>query len=207
MQSLERLLDAAETLLREKSFEDVHVIDIAQLANSSVAGFYRRFKDKDGLLHALHERHCEESFATADDALHPDRWAHAGIREILSSVFPFVIEILKRHETLERAIFQRALSDGSMRERVGRLRRHVMESLSELLLARCDEIDHPNPRLGVSFAIVQAGALLTEYYTVGIREIELVPTSDQEIAEELTNSCCRYLAVQSHPSPGPKKEH
>jgi AcrR family transcriptional regulator len=191
------MLDAAEALLREKSFEDVRVADIAERAHSSVAGFYRRFKDKDGLLHALHERHCEESFATADDALHPARWQNAGIQEILSSVFPFVIEILKRDETLERAIFQRALSDGSMRERAGRLRRHVMRGVAELLSARSQEIRHPNPPLAISFAIVQAGALLTEYYTVGVREIELVPTSDHEIAEELTHACCRYLGVSS----------
>ena len=199
--SLERLLDSAEALLREKCFEDVHITEIARRAETSVAGFYRRFRDKDALLHALHERHCEEAFATADDALHPDRWKGAPIREILTSVFPFVIDILKRNETLERAIFQRALSDESMRERISGLRRYVMNGLSELLIARSQEIKHSDPRLAVSFVIGQAGALLTEYYTLGAREVEIVPTSDRQVAEELTRSCCSYLFLS------PQLEH
>ena len=199
--SLERLLDSAEELLRDKCFEDVHVTEIARRAKTSVAAFYRRFKDKDALLHALHERHCEEAFATADDALHPDRWEQAEIREILTRVFPFVIATLKRHESLERAIFQRALSDESMRQRVSALRRYVMDRLSDLLLARSAEIQHPDPRLAVSFAIGQAGALLTEYYTLGAHEIELVPIGDQKIAEELTHSCCSYLSVGAQLQP------
>ena len=68
-ETLERLLDAAEALLAEKRFEDVHITEIASRADTSVAAFYRRFNDKEGLLHALHERLCEEAFATADDAL------------------------------------------------------------------------------------------------------------------------------------------
>jgi Mg2+ and Co2+ transporter CorA len=106
-----------------------------------------------------------------------------------------VIETLKRHEALERAIFQRMLSDESMRQRISGLRRHVMKRLSALLLARSREINHSNPRLAVSFGVGQAGALLTEYYTLGARESEIVSTSDQQIAEELTRSLCNYLSI------------
>ena len=193
--SLERLLDAAEALLRDKGFDDMHIAEIARRAETSVASFYRRFRDKDALLHALHERHCEEAFATADDVLHEDRWRGAEIREILSRVFPFVIETLKRHQALERAIFQRMLSDESMRQRMSGLRRHVMNRVSTLLLARSHEINHSNPRLAVSFGVGQAGALLTEYYTLDARESEIVSTSDQQIAEELTHSLCSYLSL------------
>ena len=128
-------------------------------------------------------------------SLHEDRWRGAEIREILSRVFPFVIETLKRHQALERAIFQRMLSDESMRQRMSGLRRHVMNRVSTLLLARSHEINHSNPRLAVSFGVGQAGALLTEYYTLDARESEIVSTSDQQIAEELTRSLCSYLSL------------
>ena len=196
--SLERLLDSAEELLREKCFEDVHVTEVARRAGTSVASFYRRFRDKDALLHALHERHCDQAFATADDALRADRWEGAGIREILTRVLPFVIETLERNEMLERAMLQRMLSDMSMRQRISGLRRHVMNRLSELLMDRREEIRHPDPALAVAFGVGQAGALLTEYYTLGARESEIVPMSDQQVADELTRSLCGYLRVSLH---------
>src|SRR5687767_2904644 len=58
--SLRRLLDAAESLLDERSFGDVSIADIAKRARSSVGGFYARFRDKDELLLALHERFVGE---------------------------------------------------------------------------------------------------------------------------------------------------
>jgi AcrR family transcriptional regulator len=194
-QSLERLLDVAEMLLRDKDFDDIHVRDIASRAETSVAAFYRRLKDKDALLHALHERSCEEAFATADDAFSPARWEEAGIAEILFTIFPFLIEVLQPNESLYRAIYQRAISDEQMRERSMKLVRHVVSRLSDLLIARSDEIRHPKPSVAVPFALIQANALLVQHYTVGIRDIGSVPMSDDLIARELATSCLAYLGV------------
>ena len=52
-ESLERVLDAAEALLADKRFEDIHVAEIANRADTSVAAFYRRFQDKEALLSNL----------------------------------------------------------------------------------------------------------------------------------------------------------
>ncbi|HIL79827.1 MAG TPA: TetR/AcrR family transcriptional regulator [Myxococcales bacterium] len=192
-QSLERLLDAAETLLRDKSFEDVHVSEIALRADTSVAAFYRRFRDKNALLYALHERFSDAAIATADEVLRDARWENAGIREILESIIPFLIEVLQSHEMLQRAVYRIALSDETMRERSLRLRRYVLGRLSELLLMRSSEIKHPDPNHAVPFALVQAGALMTEFYLNGMRDSTLLPSSDKKIAEEIVHSCCSYL--------------
>lgn len=195
-QSLERFLDAAEALMSQKSFEDVRVADVVERAGSSVAAFYRRFKDKNALLHALHERQCDQALATAEVALDPQRWKQANIQEILAEGFAFVVEILREYESLDRAIHQRALSDGTIWERAVRVRTRLMDSLSQLLLDRRDEIGHPDPPLAVSFALVQAMALLTEYYTVGMREIERVPMNDRMVVDQLLSSCLAYLQWQ-----------
>lgn len=196
-QSLERLLDVAETMLRDKNFDDIHVSDIASRAETSVAAFYRRFKDKDALLHALHERRCEEAYATGKEALDPDRWDGASIAEILSAVFPFLVEILHTNESLDRAIYQRVLTDEQMRERAMKLNRYVVVELSALLLDRVEEINHPDPPTAVAFALVQALAMLVHHYTVGTRDIVPVPLSDEQVARELANSCLGYLGISS----------
>ena len=200
-QSLERLLDAAEEMLREKEFDDIHVSEVARRANTSVAGFYRRFKDKDALLHALHERFNEEAFATADDALAADRWQGAGIAEILVEIFPFLIKAMQSHEALDRAIYQRALTDELMRERSRKLTRYVVDGLSALLLDRRVEIHHPNPELAVRFALLQAVAFLTQHYTVGVRDVDRTHMSDTLIARELSTSCLAYFGVRDPHAP------
>jgi AcrR family transcriptional regulator len=195
--SLERLLDAAEALLHDKDFADIHVRDLALRAETSVAAFYRRFKDKDALLHALQERRCEEAFATADDALAPERWQGEDIPTILEAIFPFLIEVLRPNEGLYRAIYQRAITDDLMRERSVKLTRYVVAGLSALLLERADEIHHPDPPAAVAFALIQANALLLQHYTVGIRDIAPKPMNDREVARELTISCLTYLGVRN----------
>jgi AcrR family transcriptional regulator len=200
-QSLERVLDVAETMLRDKDFDDVHVTEIANRADTSVAAFYRRFKDKEALLHALHGRFCEEAYATADDALAPARWEGASVGEILFSIIPFLIEILHSNESLDRAIYQRSITDQQMRERQTKLSRYVVDGLSALLLERDDEIHHPDPRSAVAFALIQVLALLVHHYTVGIRDLAPAPMSDEMVTRELVTSCLAYLGVSNPFSP------
>jgi hypothetical protein len=47
--------------------------------------------------------------------------------------------------------------------------------------------------LAISFALVQVGALLTESYVTGMGDHSLLPSSDQQVAEELVQACCSYL--------------
>lgn len=200
-ETLERLLDAAEALLMEKRFEDVHVAEVARRAGTSVAAFYRRFKDKEGLLHALHERLCEEAFATADDALDPERWAGAGIREILETVVPFLIAVFEERQALDLAVYQRGLTDEAMRERSHRLIRHALDRLSALLLARREEITHPQAERAVSFALMQTAAMLNHLYTARFRDAGLARMGDPEIAAEIVRSCLAYLGANGEAPP------
>lgn len=188
-------------MLLDKDFDDIHVSEIANRADTSVAGFYRRFKDKDALLHALHERRCEEAFATADDALCSERWKHASIADILFAVFPFLVEILHSNESLDRAIYQRAITNEPMRERSMKLNRYVIDGLSDLMFERKDEINHPDPVTAVPFAVIQALALVVQLYTAGIRDIFPTSMSDQKVAHQLATSCLAYLGISNPYAP------
>src|ERR1700752_3440853 len=101
--TLDRILDAAETLIAEKGFADATVADIARRAGSSVGSFYTRFHDQDRLLYALYERYFEQATATADAALDPKRWEGAGIAEILRAVTRFLVQVYRERAGLIRA--------------------------------------------------------------------------------------------------------
>src|SRR5215510_8957513 len=83
--TLQRLLDAAEALIKEKGHAAVSIPDIARRAGSSVGGFYARFRDKDELLRALEERHFIELSHRLDALADARRWENAPTTAIVEA--------------------------------------------------------------------------------------------------------------------------
>ncbi len=188
--TLARILDASEELLADRDFANISVAEIARRAGSSVGAFYRRFRDKDALLHALHERYNEEAFATAEVALDPDRWAHATVPEILEAFVCFLVQIDGDRRGLRRAVAQLSSVDAAFLERSMRLRRNLTDEVSGLLQSRRMEIDHPEPSVAASFVLRQILGVLGQ----GSLNDERVLTEEQ-LAAELTRSCVNYLGA------------
>lgn len=189
---LTRMLDAAETLVAEKGFDEAGIVEIARRSGSSVGGFYRRFRDKDGLLHALHERFCEEARATADAALDPARWAGATTAEIIAEFTAFLVQIYREREGFFRAFLLRGSSDATVRERTDRLFQYLAERLAVLLRGRRAEIAHPDPKLAATFGLhVVLGALnhAVQSQPSGLR------LSDDRMTTELTRVFTAYLGT------------
>ena len=195
-QTLERLLQAAEALLEDKGFDDVSVAEIARRARSSVGSFYARFADKTAALRALHERFCEEAYATADGALAPERWRGATIAEIVSATIAFLVRVHRERRGLFRAVIVQALSDPDFKEREQKLGRYVNEGVCALLHARGDEISHPDPRIAADFAMRQLSATLSlEIGEIGW-DVGRIPLGDEQLAVEITRSFLAYLGVR-----------
>ncbi len=188
--TLARLLDATAELLSSRDFAAISVAEIAARAGSSVGAFYRRFRDKGALLHALHERYTEEAFATAEVALDPNRWENATVEEILAEVVRFLVHIDGDRRGLRRAVQQRAQVDAAFRERSLRLRRHLTERVARLLKARRAEIEHPDPEVAAAFVLRQILGVLSQAALAGEREL-----SEDRLAEELTRACVAYLGA------------
>ncbi len=191
-ESLGRLLDAAEALVAEKGFDESGIVEIARAAGSSVGGFYRRFRDKDGLLHALHERFCDEARATADDALDPERWQGAGNAEILPEFTAFLVQIYRERHGLLRAFLLRGVSDDTVRARTDALFEHIAARLTALLRARRSELAHPDPELAATFGLRVVLGTLNQ--TVQVQPSTL-PLSDDRLATELARVFLAYLGV------------
>jgi AcrR family transcriptional regulator len=194
-ETLDRILDAAESLVTEKGFEDATVAEVARRAGSSVGAFYARFRDKTGLLYALYDRYLEQAMATADVALDPERWQGTAIPDLLRSVVRFLVEVYRERQGLIRAFVVRNQSDVEFRARQERLSHYVNAKLSALLLARSAEIAHPNPARAAAFGLtmsvstIESAVLFAE-----LRSSDLL-LSDDELAAELTRAFLAYLGV------------
>lgn len=194
-ETLDRILDAAETLVSEKGFEDAPVAEVVRRAGSSVGAFYARFRDKDGLIHALYERFLEQATATADDALDPARWEGAGIAEVLDSVVRFLVHIYREQERLIRAFVLRNHTHPEFQARQERLSHYVSERLAALVLARREEIAHPDPERAVRFGITQIFSTVEAAILFGELRSGALVLSDEHLAVELTRAYLAYLGV------------
>lgn len=193
-EGLARLLEAAEELIAEKGFDESSITEIAQRGGTSVGGFYRRFHDKDGLIQALHQTFCDDSRATADDALDPARWEGAPLTLVVRDFTAFLVQIFREREGLLRAFLSRANSDLVMRERTRALFDHLSLRLSALLLTRQHEIDHADPQLAAAFGLQML--LGTLDYCVLLPHQPL-PLGDDRFVNELARAFGSYLGVRA----------
>jgi len=195
-ETLDRILDAAEALVAEKGFEDTPVAEVARRAGSSVGAFYSRFRDKDGLLHALYERWLEQATATADAALDPRRWEGANVPEIVCAVVGFLVEVFRERGGLIRAFVLRNQTDAAFRARQERLSHYISERLSILLLARRDEIAHPAPERAAAFGLTLIFSTLESVMLFGEFRSGALALDDDDLATELARAYLAYLGVE-----------
>jgi AcrR family transcriptional regulator len=193
--TLERLLDAAEAVIREKGFADAGVADIARRADCSVGTFYRRFRDKQALLHALDERFAEEFRATMQDAVARERWQGAPIAEILAGYIEFALKQGRTSASLQRAALVMSVRDAAFAERHMRLVRELHERLRGLLWERRDEIGRPEPAVAIEFVLEQLRTMLALRLNVSPLTSSLLSVSDARFVSEQLASVCAYLEL------------
>ena len=189
----DRLLDAAETLLREGGPEKATVPAIARRAKVAVGSVYRRFPDKDAVLRSIYERFFERSIAANRDALSEDKWVDVPLELMLRRLVDGMVRGYRFHAPLLAALLRYVDShpDAAFRKHADAMRADVFAGLSRLLLSRRDEITHPDPESAVEFLFVTLGLTLKGYLLQGDRLGK--PISWNELSEELQRFAVGYL--------------
>jgi len=194
--TLALLLDAAEAEIREKGFDDASVAQIASRAGCSVGTFYRRFRDKNALMHALDERWGESFRATLEAAVAPERWAGAPILEILTGYLAFSLEHGRDRAPLHRAALMMALKEPEFARRHSVLAADLHGRLRDLLLARRPEIHHDDPPLAVEFVLEQLRNMLLVRLEAHPLDTALLSIADEQFIEQALASVSAYLKLE-----------
>ena len=156
----ERLLDALEGLLRERSIHEVTVAEIAAAAGVTTGAIYRRFKDKRALLQAAFQRFLVDWRPPSEGALAKEAVTDD---EILREVLDGTLDYTLAHMPLMRAAaaFDDLPSHEAMRE--------ARRDLAHLLAARLT-----SSRLGpeeiegrTAFAMRTATAVIRDTFLSG----------------------------------------
>jgi len=192
-ETLDRILDAAERVLEEKSFTEATLAEIMERAGVTVGAFYRRFPDKDALLHLLDERFFQEMKQRADDLLDPEHWRGASVSEILTEFARTAVDVYAAKRGVARSVFLRARVDPVIQATGRQVNAHNIERLRTLLLdpSRRNEVTHPNPERAIALGFMMFFGALRETTVFG----EVWPEHRQLIGENLGDEMAHlYLA-------------
>jgi AcrR family transcriptional regulator len=193
--TLERVLDAAEEVIRERGVANLTVSEVVRRAGSSVGAFYARFEDKEGLLATLHERTCSEALATAELALDPARWESADFASIIEEVIRFTAVQCEERLGLMLAFVALAASEVSYARRRDALEKKIGALLGALLLERVDEIAHPDPLLAANVTVrMVLGTLESDALARRTSSTEPART-DAVLAGELSRAVVAFIGA------------
>ena len=194
-ETLDRILDAAEAVLETKAFSEATLAEIMERAGVTVGAFYRRFPDKDALLHLLDERLFAELYARADAVLLPGQWETAPLADVIQALTREAVALYRRRRGLLRSLFLRARTDPVIAESARQLNRHVLGRLDALLGGRTPEMRHPDPRRAIALGYMVLIGGLRETILFG----EVWPSPNAAESADLAAEMARvYLAYLSH---------
>jgi AcrR family transcriptional regulator len=194
-ETLSRLLDAAESLIVEKSISDVSIPEIVRRAGSSVGGFYARFRDKNELLRALEERFFNDVLEHVNEIAEPERWRGVSAAEIVRPCVAEFVQMFREREALITAFLFRAAQDPEFIAEGLRFRRSVSERVSSLLLDRRDELDHPDPEVAIEVVVQMAIGLLQQMALSGDFRVDGRRLGDDRIVDEITRIFIAYVGI------------
>ena len=182
-----KLLDAAERLLKKQPWEKISTVAIMAEAGCSNGAIYGRFKSKDDLLVGLYERHD----AKLRERFRRDREARAsevspGFDEFLDREIGRLISNLYENRWLLREMgllsrIRPEVVSGSVRAQ----RKEILDRIAGDLLAYRDSFDHPDPERAVQLTVFLVSTTLREailyqgphFGTLDLDEAELKETA------------------------------
>lgn len=193
----EAILDSAEALFSGKGADASSMADVAAGAGCSVGAVYHHFRDKRALLYALFGRVSEDFRATTQDAVDPARWEGASIGDILKGYLEFSLELGRARPGFQRAGLEASLRDEKLRANLDEARAELERGLTELLLARRDEMGHPDPVLASAFVLDQLGSMLRTRLDSMLLRSQLEARSDEEFTREALLSVSAYMQISA----------
>src|ERR1041385_3263747 len=194
-ETLDRILDAAEQVLEEKAFGEATLAEIMERAGVTVGAFYRRFPDKDALLHHLDERFFADMHRRAEQVMDPARWEGAPIDGFLREFTSQAVEVYSTRRGLLRSLFLRARTDKVLQQSALKVNIHFIERLQTVLLPHRAEMDHPDPARAIELGFMMVVGALRELVVFG----EIWPAPPEDMAAlpgEIARMFGGYLGLQ-----------
>jgi len=186
---------AAAGLLRTTPFKDISVAQIAERADISVGGFYRRFRDKRAVLLVVYGDFIEDCRVAFDRELSDEAVGHESLEGIARAYVTLMVTKFREHRETILQVMKNSdpRDDGEFSRRRSAFNHHVHGRFRELLRGCGAEITHPEPELALNLAIFFASSAARD--TVWRNNLRGFPIDieDGALIEEIVRAFVAYL--------------
>lgn len=196
---MRRIGAALVQLLDERPLQDIPVAELCTRADASVSSFYARFSDKAAVLDWMKDEYFREARRMLGERLDPDRWANATLPEIIDWIVRTYVAFLRDHAPVLRAIVleNRARPRSKVAARSEPLNLLSYERITALVLARREEIRHPDPEFAAAFGLTAVYAASHEFVLFPDTGLHPLRMSDAELVAALSQMYLSVLGVRS----------
>lgn len=200
--TLLRLLQAAVETLNRDGIEGATIPRIAARAGLTPGAIYRRFPDKDALLQEVCLRALESNYRHTRELLEPEKWKDKSAATICRYVIETTLKGHSQHRGLLRALtfFTLQHPDPAFLRKSEELEWKTFQLVNEMLQARRDEMQHPDPDIAIRFAMLLLG-VAAQGVLILPRDSKhfarLVPDVEAQLQRELPQMILRYLGIEN----------
>lgn len=197
LETVNRLLDAAEQLLESDGLDAATVPAIARKAKVSVGVVYRRFPDKDTLLRAVWERFVAQKRDQTQAILAACGRLDAPLPDLVRGMIRGTIDAHRKKRNLLRALlqFSRTRNDPEFKRAAHELNQANTAALTVLMLQHRDRIGHPSPEAAIQFAILTLAAVIQTVILEGEGTQVAGLRAPMNLEEEMTRMLFGYLGI------------
>ena len=149
--SFERVLEAAEELLKDHGYGSFTLQEVSKRSRTSVGSIYCRVKSKDELFHAVHDKVMAELDIEMASILDPAKWEGVGAQKLIFFLVRELAEYLRRHKPILRAFISRETDDPVVMKKGKKAHFKVAERFETLLCLHAADFRHPDPERAAAF--------------------------------------------------------
>lgn len=189
---MNRMLDAAESLLEVGGPDALTIEAVVRTSGSSTGSFYGRFGDRQGLLIAMQDRFLDRLGASLADAFE-SLPAELDLGQSIHQLVQGFLEAFRTHRSAFVAYMLLNRSEPSMRARGAVASRQAAQAIAQLLGRHRDEIAHPYPQLAADFAYRTLFALATQTVMFDDPEVTRRRYRTEALEQETTRLLLSYL--------------
>jgi AcrR family transcriptional regulator len=198
--SQERILKAAEALIKTKGFEALTTAEVVRRSRTSVGTLYARFGDKTALLHAVQDRVQAREEAAMRAQLAKVDWDGLTLEESVRRLLDIKQQATDGDARLFEAFVVHGATDPVLRAQ-GYLHKAIIEGLEvDVLMRHAADIGHDDPQAAARVASRLAQAAQEEYVQRSLSGVSLPAAAPPDLLlQRLAEVIIAYL---KSPQPG-----
>ena len=197
--TVERMVLAAEQLMRDRGTDDFTLVEICRLGSVSMGAIYYRFSSKDDLLRLVHARLMEELAREMNAAIARSVACADDLPRLVRAAIEALAETLRHFAPLLRPLMLRSISDPVIRAAGKDTYTRMGIEFVDAILSLQAEIRFPQPRQAAEASYTIAYAALGRSLGLNASAGHVADILDwHELKLSLSIMCTSYLLASEH---------